>query len=278
MTIYPSAEHDEMATFIYNEGGRLYSRQDISKRLIDMEVTRKVASTEAYQAFLPRNIWRCNMFWSQPPPLGVVTIPRRTMIDVDEFGMSMNRCESKRGYSLSCFRVRKPGHYERTQKLTVLFAIEPGDHRLPPQARGSIWNPRRWIKVIRDGGTTAFVFAEFLEEILVTATDVDDVRNVLFDNLRSHLAPVVAQTIEVRPPGSNTTFTSIARPPYQPKYGPIEYKICDLVETVGRQTTRDWTTADLEQALVREAARLSFNTRSFDNTFDHCGYTVDGVY
>ena len=83
------------------------------------------------------------MFWSQPPPLGVVTIPRRTMIDVDEFGMSMNRCESKRGYSLSCFRVRKPGHYERTQKLTVLFAIEPGDHQLPSHARGSVWNPRR---------------------------------------------------------------------------------------------------------------------------------------
>ena len=109
-------------------------------------------------------------------------------------------------------------------------------------------------------------------------TDIDDVRNVLFDNLCSHLAPIVAQTIEVRPPGSNTTFISIARPPYQPKYGPIEYKICDLVETVGRQTTREWTTADLEQALVREAARLSLNTRSFDNTFDHCGYTVDGVY
>ena len=68
-----------------------------------MEVTRKVASTEAYQAFFPRNIWRCNIFWSQPPPLGVVTIPRRTMIDVDEFGMSMNRCDSKRGHSLSCF-------------------------------------------------------------------------------------------------------------------------------------------------------------------------------
>ena len=78
------------------------------------------------------------------------------MMDVDEFGMSMNRCESKRGYSLSCFRVCKPGHYERTQKLTVLFAIEPSDHRLPVHARGGIWNPRRWIKVIRDGGTTVF--------------------------------------------------------------------------------------------------------------------------
>jgi len=35
---------------------------------------------------------------------------------------------------------------------------------------------------------------------------------------------------------------------------------------------------DLEQALVEEANRLSYNTRSFNNTFDHCGYTEDGVY
>ena len=111
LIIHPKAHLDEIATFIYNEGGGLYSRQDLSKCLKALKVTYKVGSTEAYQAFLPHNIWRCDMFWSRSPPLGIVTIPRRKHIDTDEFGMGMNRCNDKRGYSLSCFRVRSPGHY-----------------------------------------------------------------------------------------------------------------------------------------------------------------------
>jgi len=285
--IYPKATLDEMATFIYNKGGGLYSRQDMSRRLRGLRVIRKVGSTEAYQAFTPRNIWRCDMFRSRPPPLGIVTVERRTMIDADEFAMEMNKCNSKRGYSLSCFRVRSPGHYERTQKLTVLFAIEPGDSRLPPHVRGSIYNPRQWIRVIRSAGTNAATFSDFIEYICNdietnpvpgNLSDVDRIRRFLWDNLRAHMAPIVAQTVEVRPPGSNTTFSYIPRPPYQPKYGPIEYKICDLVAAVGKKTTKEWTTVDLEQALIEEASRLAFNNKSFDNTFDHCGYTENGTY
>ena len=103
LVIHPKAHLDEIATFIYNEGGGLYSRQDMSKRLKALKVTCKVGSTEAYQAFLPHDIWRCDMFWSRSPPLGIVTIPRRKHIDADEFRMEMNRCNDKRGYSLSCF-------------------------------------------------------------------------------------------------------------------------------------------------------------------------------
>jgi len=287
LIIHPKASLDEMATFIYNEGGGLYSRQDLSKRLKALKVTRKVGSTEAYQAFLPHNIWRCDMFWSRSPPLGIVTIPRRRHIDADEFGMEMNRCNDKRGYSLSCFRVRSPGHYERTQKLTVLFAIEPGCPRLPLNVIGSIHRPRRWIRVIRSGGTNAATFADFIEYICndietnpvpTLLSDIDSDRNFLWDNLRAHMTPIVAQTLAVRPPGSNTTFGYVPRPPYQPKYGPIEYKICDLIAAVGKKSTPDWTLADLERALREEAQGISRGNLSFDNTFDHCGYTEDGRY
>mmetsp|Transcript_40189 Transcript_40189/g.45907 ORF Transcript_40189/g.45907 Transcript_40189/m.45907 type:complete len:221 (-) Transcript_40189:115-777(-) len=220
-----------------------------------MKITRKRASTESYEAFTPQNIWRCDMFWSQPPPLCVVTIPRRQYIDVDEFGIEMNACNSKYGFALSCFRVRKPGHYARGQKLTVLFAIEPGDPRLAPNISGSIENPRRWIKVIISAGTTAYTFSDFIEYICndietnsvpANLSDINDDRKFLWDNLRAHMAPIVVQTVEVRPPGSNTTFSYIPRPPYQPKYGPIEYKICDLISAVGKKSTPDWTLADLE--------------------------------
>ena len=64
----------------------------ISKRLNELAVTRKVGSTEAYDAFLPQNVLRAEIFWNSPPPLGVVSIARRHFIDVDEFGMCLNCC------------------------------------------------------------------------------------------------------------------------------------------------------------------------------------------
>ena len=171
--------------------------------------------------------------------------------------------------------------------MTVLFAIEPGCPRLPSNVIGSIHRPRRWIRVIRSGGTNAATFADFIEYICndietnpvpAILSDIDEDRKFLWDNLRAHMAPIVVQTVEVRPPGSNTTFSYIPRPPYQPKYGPIEYKICDLIAAVGKKSTPDWTLANLEQALREEAQGISRGNPSFDNTFDHCGYTEDGVY
>ena len=41
---------DEMAAFIYNEGGTLYSKQRISERLKYLAISKKKASIEAYQA------------------------------------------------------------------------------------------------------------------------------------------------------------------------------------------------------------------------------------
>ena len=41
ITAWPDATLDEMAAFIYNEGGDLYSRQAISNCLKDLDVTRK---------------------------------------------------------------------------------------------------------------------------------------------------------------------------------------------------------------------------------------------
>jgi hypothetical protein len=47
---HPDATIDEMAAHICNEGGDLYSSQQISKRLKRLDITTKIASVEAYQA------------------------------------------------------------------------------------------------------------------------------------------------------------------------------------------------------------------------------------
>jgi hypothetical protein len=280
ITIYPDSNEDEIATFIYNEGGGLYPNSTISNRLKELNISRKVVSTEAYQAFTPINLFKVELFWTRPPPLGVRTIPRRKFIDVDEFGVELNRCNRTRGWAIKFFRIRKAGHYSRTQKLTVLIGIEPGDPRLPANIPGSIENPGRWIRVVRGTGTTIQVFDELIKSINASIEarvvaflefPMDRHRVYLWDNLNSHLAPLIAQTLYGHI--GECRFTSVQRPPYQPKYGPIEYKICDLIHQLQVESRPDWDTATLEREVFAAAARIG----GFDATFNHCGYTVDGL-
>jgi hypothetical protein len=55
--IYPDTTEDKMATCIYNEGSSLYL-----KRLQELKISQKVASTEAYQAFTPQTCSRLTCF------------------------------------------------------------------------------------------------------------------------------------------------------------------------------------------------------------------------
>jgi hypothetical protein len=50
ITALSDATLDEMAAFIFNEWQELFFRKAISKQLKELEITRKKASTEAYQA------------------------------------------------------------------------------------------------------------------------------------------------------------------------------------------------------------------------------------
>ena len=53
--VHPQASQDEMAMYIFSEGGSLYSNPLISKRLNELRVTYKKVSVEAYDAFTQRN-------------------------------------------------------------------------------------------------------------------------------------------------------------------------------------------------------------------------------
>lgn len=282
LQVYPDAEADEIAIFIFDQGGELYDRQTIDKRCAELMLTKKRASTEAYQAFLPENVRRCRWFWTLPSPLGVVGTPRRKFIDMDEFGVTLERLNRGTGRAHVSLGVQKPGHYTRNMKLTVLVAIEPGDDRIPDGTRGSRSEPCRWIRVVQNTGTTALVFAKFCEyvcndvETNLVQGDLDTSRVLLWDNLASHHSPVVVDTVENR--AGACTFSIIPRPPYQPKYGPIEYKICDTIATTRRIAQANWTTDDVEQAIASTFGSIGRGDYNFDNTFDHYGYSIDSNY
>jgi hypothetical protein len=247
-----------------------------------LDVTRKKASTEAFQAHTQENLFKEFLFWSQPLPLGVVGTPRYKLIDVDEFAFALEKLNRPYAYSISCYRVRKLGHYTRNTKLTVIFAIEPGDPRLPAWMDGSIEKPRRWIRVVRVSGTNATLFADFCDHVCsqIEANPIpltDDHRVFIWDNLGAHKSPIVSQTVEAR--GGPLRFSICNRIPYQPKYGPIEYKICDLITQLRLKENQNWTTDGLETAILQVAATLGKNGDcNFDRTFEHCGYSVDGTY
>ena len=276
--VYPQASQDEMALFIYSEGGGLYINSLISRRLGELQITYKKVSVEAYDAFSPRNLLREELFWTKGLPLGKVGIERRKLIDVDEFGVEHKRLNRSKGWGMSCYRVRTVGNYKKETKLTVILAIEAGDPRLPDESEGSIMHPRRWIKIRRVAGTDAEAFAGFCDGMCgaieghMHIPGTDDHRVILWDNLRAHMTPIVYQTIEAR--DGPTRFSILPRPAYQPKYGPIEYKICDLLLHMQYNTNGEMTLDEMEHAINVSAAKIG----PFDSTFDHCGYSIDGTY
>ena len=164
--IFPTATADEIAAFIVNNGGGVYERRTISSRLKDMDITRKIGSTRAFQAFLSINIQRKLDFFNQPPSVGVHGLRRRVFIDFDETGIFLEMTNRKRGFAHVSIRIRKPGFYTKSQKLTVICAVEARDPTLHPNQDGSIANPRRWYWISQDPGPDQQRFSQFVDRVL----------------------------------------------------------------------------------------------------------------
>jgi hypothetical protein len=159
---HPDMTQDEMAAFVYNKGGMLYSKRHIFKRLDDLEITKKKASIEAFQALKAEVQFRVFTFWNCPPTLGIFEVRRqRKLNDIEEFGVTLKRCNRTSSWALKVFCVQKNGHYGNGKKITVLFAIEPGDPALAPHVYESVKRPRQWIWCLWSKGTRMNVFMDF---------------------------------------------------------------------------------------------------------------------
>jgi hypothetical protein len=271
---HPDADDDEVAVFIVNNGGQLYSRQIISQRKKELNYTRKRASIEAYQAFLPHNLLRAEQFFNLPPPLGIRTlVPQwlRRLLDFDETAVSLEKCNRPNGSSYVAIRVRKSGHYTKGKKLTVLYAYEPGDPTLLPHIDGSIQNPRRWFRILNEAGTDQEAFSDFVDHVLsqfeTSGLPNDMDRALMWDNLRSHLTGLVYNTVYGRP--SANRFTIIPRPPYQPKYGPTEYHFAELSAELQRRVQPEWDNIDLRREITDILSHLGRDGQAH-NTFSYC--------
>jgi len=126
--IFPNATADEVRRWIFENSRypKIYSRPDITKAEIDWHFSRKRCSTLANQAIAPANVARRNMFWSMPPPIGILNINRYTLLDLDECGLhltSANRSEGKAKVNVrvACICI---GNYGHSDKLTIIAAVD----------------------------------------------------------------------------------------------------------------------------------------------------------
>lgn len=199
-------------------------------------------------------------------------VPRRMLIDIDEFGIELANTNRKRGVAPVGIRIRHKGNYVKEQKLTVIVAVEPGDPRLPAGAYGSIGRPRIWVKVSYGAGTTASDFADFLEDDIIDELENNPLpgqgnmpRIFIWNNLTAHQTPVVHNAVTLRPHGR---FQIIARPPYRPEDGPIEYIIHQIVMAVEKREMDCTDTPALKRVIEMVTPQIT----GVDETFHKCGY------
>jgi transposase len=91
-------------------------------------------------------------------------------------------------------------------------------------------------------------------------------RILIWDNLGAHHSRYVHNTVANSVGPSN--FSIVPRPPYHPKYGPIEYKICEVKEKIWLKKEEDSNMNRLEHEILLAANQIE----RFDETFMHCGY------
>jgi hypothetical protein len=256
-TGYPKATADEIAAFIATNSstGRIYSRQDISKREGELGLTRKAASTTARQAETPVNLVKYDMFWTMPFPYGVAGTPRARLLDSDEAAFSLDKANRRFGKAPTWQRVREVGPYHQGDKWTLILAISPCG--------------RKWFQISRMTGTTTSVYAAFMAKIVkdpalgVVGTPGFVPRTFMHDNLNSHLGDEVTQTI------NRAGHKVQQRVPYNPNDAPIEYQFNHIESEMGLRVHKIHTDRDL----VREITAIITNMGAgFDAAFTHCGY------
>ena len=265
---WPQANYYECIAFIANEtpNAKIFNQKAVSRALRRLGYTRKVTSTVAYQALTDQNLRRREMFFTRQWPYGIMGTPRRRLIDIDEFGLHLNAANRKYGSSPVGLKIRKPGHYDRgTFKLTIILSVETGDPAIAPGLPGSLTRPRVWARVSTEAGTTAVVYAAFVERVLnsCNATNPGVRRTIIHDNLSSHRAPEVYEAVRL------SGHRVVCRPPYRPQDGPVEYAINQVCQRLVQRWSEveDLTTM---QRVVEEIIDNDIN--NMEGTFLHCGY------
>jgi len=200
-------------------------------------------------------------------PGGITDVPLVRLMDGDEMSFHLGEANPTYAHGVRGLRVRKGGHYGRSKnKIFVVMFIEPGDPSLGKDEKGSKQRPRIWYKVSTGSGMTIEGYKSFLEdEVLGKLRDNEPQRTLMHDNLSSHKAPEIYDTIY------DAGHRVICRPPYRPFEAPIEWVFNQLASAVRRK----WKEITNEKELIVEIIRIieeRDGIGGFYELFEMCGY------
>ena len=106
--IYHNTSLEKLCVFIHANEGEVYSRQIITDRYNQLDISRKRSSKEMYDTFSTGLIQLLQWFISLPPPLGGFNVPIFQLIDIDKSGFYLKKCVSNYRRRHSSCRVRIP--------------------------------------------------------------------------------------------------------------------------------------------------------------------------
>ena len=258
-SVYPEATNAECRAYLFNSQPHPpaqtdpYSHSQLQRAENLLGLTRKNGSTTAQLAYHPDNLQKRDLYWTQPPPLGVAGVPRQNMIDIDEAGFKLEHSNRKFGKTPTALRCSQEGAYGRDEKLNLLLAIS-GDEN----------DPMRWHDVWMNGGTTIAKFADFIQLILDDLALRHPGRVFCFtmDNLNSHKNPIVLNKI------INAGHQYAFRAPYWPVDGAIEY-VFNTIQT----RLQAYFNRLVDMAALQNRINLIIATfGSFHRYFIHVGF------
>lgn len=215
----PKATLAECRAHLYNMDPTIdpFSNSQVYRAEVLLGLKRKSASTTADMAFTPTNLQKRHNYWNMPPPLGMLGVQTRDILDIDEAGFFLESQNRKYGKTISALRCSQEGVYGRGKKLNLLLCISGDDNFA-----------MRWHEIWLDGGTTIIRFHDFIRRILdeIAADQRLAGRTFTFtmDNLNSHKNPLILNMIHAA--GHNYVF----RAPYWPVDGAVEY-VFNTVQT-----------------------------------------------
>ena len=256
--IFPKATQAEMNVLLFGAQigrgepwPRFFSPSQITKAEDRLGLSRKRGSTTAYQALLPINLIRRDLFWNRTYPVGRADIDSNGMIDIDEAAVFIETCNRKHGKGYIGCRIREEGPYNHSEKWTITMAIA-GDLQ-----------GMRHRRFERKAGTTTVDFLEFIQEVIAIIGPGTPARRRCFtmDNLLAHKHPAVIGHILMS--GHRILF----RAPYYAVDGPIEYFFNTLQHQLTVALPRVRTSADLQI----EVDRIIRATPNFRNYFTSLG-------
>ena len=133
----------------------------------------------------------------------MIGTPRAFLIDIDEAGIWLEKCNRKRGKAFTGVRVREPGPYGHGDKWTLILGID--------------CSGMKWFRFEKVAGTSVETFDSFVNTIVQQLPAAGPRRTFMWDNLTAHHSARVFNTV------TRAGHRVLPRPPYRPVDGPIEY-------------------------------------------------------